>query len=72
MLAMQCHVEMTRELVSYWIERWDDDLQISSASEQTGAQIMQGLEEKVAEINQVAEQLYGRWLETLSNGGPRR
>lgn len=65
-LAMQCHVEMTEELLTDWITKWKSSLKTESASEQSYAQIKNNLLEKIADLNQVAEKLYGRWAAALS------
>ena len=64
-LAMQCHVEMTLPLVTRWITEWQEDLEVATASEQDFAQISENLERRVAELNRVADSLYGCWASRL-------
>ena len=65
-LAMQGHVEMTKPLLTDWITRWRDDLQVTAPSIQNYEQIKKSLSANVVRLNQVAEQLYSRWSSTLS------
>lgn len=64
-LAMQCHVEMTEAMVASWMKNWGSELRAETHSEQSEAQILDQLSDKIAELNQVAERLYQRWVETL-------
>jgi hypothetical protein len=63
---MQGHVEMTKPLLTDWITRWRDDLQVTAPSIQNHEQIKTPLSANIVELNQVAEQLYKRWSSTLS------
>ncbi len=68
-LGMQCHVEMTPELISAWCADWDSEITSLAArtpSVQTPAQIAEGLERRVAALNAVAARLYDRWTEGLA------
>ena len=70
-LGMQCHVEMTPELISAWCADWDREITSLAArtpSVQTPAQIAEHLEQRVAELNAVAARLYNRWTEGLVKG----
>ena len=64
-LAMQCHVEMTEPLIISWTDTWKDDLVYDSTSEQSYDQIRSKLTEKISQLNQVADSLYGRWVKSL-------
>lgn len=64
-LAMQCHVEMTLPVMRSWMEEWRERLTNESPSVQSYRQIMQHLEDNIAALNIVAEQLYRRWVSTL-------
>jgi hypothetical protein len=63
---MQGHVEMTKPLLTEWITRWTDDLQVTAPSIQNYEQIKKPLSANIVALNQVAEQLYKRWSSTLS------
>lgn len=65
-LAMQCHVEMTEELLTLWLDKYPDDLSKESDSEQTHQQIRAKLSENISGLNKVAEQLYKKWISTLT------
>jgi len=65
-LAMQCHVEMTEELLTLWLDKYPEELSKESQSEQTHQQIRAKLSENIFELNKVAEQLYSRWFKTLA------
>jgi len=63
---MQCHVEMTPELIRSWCEDWDKELVAKAGpSVQTPQQMFEQLEERVRALNQIAEKLYARWIEGL-------
>lgn len=65
-LAMQCHVEMTPELVRTWCREWEQEL-IGRAgpSIQTPEQMLDALETKVVALHAVADRLYERWTAGL-------
>lgn len=65
-LAMQCHVEITEPLLRDWVERHQHHLNKTSSSEQNGEQMLKPVVENVRALNQIAEQLYIRWLKTVS------
>ncbi len=65
-LAMQCHVEMTEELMSRWLDIFSGELSKESQSEQTHQQIRAKLTDNIPKLNRVAEQLYSRWVKTLT------
>ena len=65
-LGMQCHVEMTPELIRSWCDDWEKELvKKASASVQTPAQMFVDLEDRVRSLNRIADRLYARWLEGL-------
>ena len=67
-LALQCHVEMTPELIRAWCRDWDKEvaaLAKLTPSVQTPAQIEEEIEHRVRELNAVADRLYARWIEGL-------
>ena len=65
-LAMQCHVEMTAELIRAWCEDWGDEVrEMASASIQTPAQMEQDIGARLSALNAVAERLYDRWIAGL-------
>ena len=68
--AMQCHVEMTRELIESWLESGAREIAASRTSPgvQEPAEIRRDLEGRVARLHEVANRIYDRWIEGLSRG----
>ena len=68
--AMQCHVEMTRELIESWLASGADEIAASRASPgvQDPAEIRRDMEARLAQLNEIADRIYDRWLEGLSRG----
>lgn len=62
-LALQGHPEMTEELVELWLDDWAHLLDASQPSQQSVAEMREGLSAKVSALNQVAEGFYVHWLE---------
>jgi GMP synthase-like glutamine amidotransferase len=69
-LGMQCHVEMTEELVKSWLETGGREIEESAKSPavQSPEEIRLQLEEKLGRLNEVAKKLYDHWTEGLSRG----
>ena len=66
-LGMQCHVEMTSELVRRWYADAGDELRRHAGpSVQTAEQAEERLEDRVRDLNAVAARLYDRWVESLA------
>lgn len=67
-LGMQCHVEMTPELIRSWCGDWKNEvasLARLTPSVQTPAQMEEGIEERTRALNAVSDGLYARWIEGL-------
>lgn len=66
-LAFQCHIEMTAEMVNNWCEIGAGE--IAESAESPGVQhmekIQQNLEEKVHALNAVAKPVYEQWIKYL-------
>ena len=66
-LGLQCHVEMTAELIRAWCEHWGTEARgMAGASIQTPEQMQQDIAARVHALNSVAGVLYDRWVEGLS------
>ena len=67
-LGMQCHVEMTEELVQTWLESGADEMRAAADSPgvQTREQIERDLRERLKALNEVANRIYDHWTEGLS------
>ncbi|MFV1997140.1 MAG: type 1 glutamine amidotransferase [Acidiferrobacterales bacterium] len=61
-LAMQCHIEMTADLVLDWVNRADDDTLLPAASIQSAHDILDDLDNKITLLQSNADTVYARWL----------
>lgn len=63
-LGMQCHVEMTEDLVRLWCRGGAEELEASLASPgvQAPEVIQSELAPRVARLHRVADRLYDRWV----------
>lgn len=66
-LGMQCHVEMTSELVGSWCETGAGEIAASRASPavQDAGRIRSESQARLAALNAVADRLYARWAARL-------
>jgi len=65
-LGLQCHVEMTPELIRAWCKDWGNEVRGKAGpSIQTPEQMEQDIEARVRALNAVADRLYDRWVEGL-------
>ncbi len=67
-LGLQCHLEMTEELVREWARRYAHELREPSPSVQNEATMLRDLEGRLAALQAVADRLYARWLGYLAPG----
>lgn len=65
MLGLQCHVEMTADMVREWARRSPEELAHASGSVQSGAQMTQNLPARTDDLREVADRLYERWLQPI-------
>ena len=68
-LGMQCHVEMTPELIRAWCRDWEKEVESLArrvASVQTPAQMMDAVEERTRALHAVADRVYERWTRGLA------
>jgi len=66
-LAMQCHVEMTPEMIATWCSQWADEA-IAAAdqpSAQTPEVMQREIDERLPVMRQLSEQLYSVWIKGL-------
>jgi len=66
--AMQCHVEMTEELIRTWCQEWWKEVKALAArvpSVQTPEEITDVIERKVSALNAVADRVYDQWAKGL-------
>lgn len=67
-LAMQCHIEMTDEMIDRWCETGDAEINEAlgrSPAVQTPSAMRENAREKLAALNAVADRVYARWIEGL-------
>jgi GMP synthase-like glutamine amidotransferase len=66
-LGMQCHVEMTPELIQSWIASGADELaeHRKSPAVQQPADMQRDLVPRLGRLHQVADKLYDRWTASL-------
>lgn len=65
-LGMQCHVEMTREMIETWCAVGQDEIAAAhSPAVQTPQQMAQDMDLKLIALNSVAAQLYTHWITGL-------
>ena len=69
-LGLQCHVEMTDELVRGWVRGGADEIRESSASPgvQQPGEIERDLKSRLDALHAVANRLYDRWTKSLNPG----
>ncbi len=68
-LAMQCHVEMTPELIRAWLDSGRDDIESArSAAVQRPEEIDRNVGPRLEALHEVAARIYERWTEGLSRG----
>jgi ceramide glucosyltransferase len=67
---MQCHVEMTPELIRTWCRDWAKEVEALAGrvpSVQTPAEMEAGIDDKVRALNAVADRIYDRWVSGLAS-----
>ncbi|MDP2143019.1 MAG: type 1 glutamine amidotransferase [Gallionella sp.] len=66
-LALQCHVEMTAEMITSWCEIGADEVAAAGASPavQTTEEMMRLMGDELPQLNAVADLLYRKWMEGL-------
>lgn len=68
-LAMQCHVEMTPELIRAWCREWEKEVESLARrlpSVQTSAQMMESVADRARTLNAVADRVYDQWIKSLA------
>jgi GMP synthase-like glutamine amidotransferase len=64
-LALQCHIEMMTPMISEWAALYEHELQQTSATVQSAAQMTANLPARISAAQQVADHVYQRWLTPL-------
>ena len=68
--GMQCHVEMTEELVNAWLSTGTEEMSEhrTSPAVQPRAEIVRDLQPRLDRLHEIADRIYDRWTEGLSRG----
>jgi GMP synthase-like glutamine amidotransferase len=68
--GMQCHVEMTEELIRTWVRGGADEIKAAAASPavQKPEEMERDMEARLGRLHEVADRIYDRWSENLSRG----
>ena len=66
-LGLQCHIEMTRDMIDVWCETGAGEISRSkSPAVQSVAAIKTDLEQRLKALHRVADGVYARWIEGLA------
>jgi len=66
--AMQCHVEITAELIASWCSSGVDEIAASPGpAVQSPDEIQRDLSARLARLHAVSERIYARWVEALAD-----
>ncbi len=67
-LGLQCHVEMTEDMIRSWCEHGADELSASAASPgvQSATTMQAQMTDKLPLMRAIARQLYNRWIKGLA------
>ena len=66
-LGLQCHVEMTEEMIRAWAESGRREIEhANSPAVQSREEMQRHLQARVAALHGTAEQLYGRWISGIA------
>ena len=63
-IGLQCHVEMTQQMVTEWATRFEQQLQ-PTASVQSREEMLQDLDLRIAELKSIADVIYTAWLHSV-------
>jgi GMP synthase-like glutamine amidotransferase len=68
--GMQCHVEMTPELIETWLGAGKEEIRLSAKSPavQRDADIVRDMQARLDALHQVADRIYDRWTQNLRKG----
>ena len=62
-LGMQCHIEMTAEMVVDWCQDWAaENADPALPSIQTPEEMLSATRHNIVSLNRLADRLYGKWL----------
>lgn len=61
-LALQCHVEVTADMVEEWTRLYADEIESPTGTVQSAPEMRECLEARVTALRGIADRLYGYWL----------
>lgn len=64
-LALQCHIEMTTDMVREWSQHGAAEISKPSATVQRRAQMLMHLPQRAARLSAIADHFYTRWIKGL-------
>lgn len=66
-LALQCHVEMTADMVRGWCAAGMQELasETGNAAVQSADEMQRDLPQRINKLNALADRIYGRWIQGL-------
>lgn len=66
-LGLQCHVEMTADMIRSWCQEGVEELAQAQSSPgvQTAAEMQAGMTQHLSELHRIADTLYSRWIKGL-------
>jgi GMP synthase-like glutamine amidotransferase len=69
-LGMQCHVEMTEDLIRGWVKGGEDEIRESAKSPavQKPQEMQRDMTRRLEALHEVANRLYDKWTGNLSRG----
>ena len=69
-LGLQCHVEMTEDLIRAWCDGGAEEIRDSASSPgvQKPREILKNMDTRLARLHQTADRIYDQWLRGLSRG----
>ena len=69
-LAMQCHVEMTPEMIDVWCKSWPTEVEGLNPlplTVQTPEQMLMQVQDRLPAMRQLADHLYSVWIRGLKS-----
>jgi len=68
--GMQCHVEMTQELIATWLRGGEEEMKLAAKSPgvQRAADIERDMGSRLEALHSVANRIYDRWTANLRKG----
>lgn len=67
-LALQCHVEVSAEMVKQWSTLYTADLAQGGPWNQSASEMCDGLDERIANLKAFARPLLEKWLQAIDKG----